>query len=136
MQAGVHFLFCSPQPSPVVPLCRWGWFCSPGLDAFQSLENPLQRQVETQLSPVEHAIFDTCDPGCPRPPSQRFVGLHKGAPETTVQAPCWSGKGDWAAGPWESGMPVESGMVRGGGTAQEGWPMSSRGGGWAGLEPE
>lgn len=95
MQAGVHFLFCSLQPSPVVPLCRWRWFCSPGLDAFQSLANPLQRQVETQLSPESASgTFDTCDPGCPTPSlASVFVGLHEGAPETTVQAPCWVREG-------------------------------------------
>lgn len=48
---GTHFLFFSLQPSLEVPLCKRGWFCSPGLDASQSLSNHLRKQVETQLTP-------------------------------------------------------------------------------------
>lgn len=49
---GLMCISCSvPAALPRGTLCKWGWFCSLGRDAFQSLSNPLRRQVETQLTP-------------------------------------------------------------------------------------
>lgn len=110
------------------------------LDAFKSLLSHLARQMSAWLTPTPLATLATflCTfilqrPGdpllegrrclsafpCPWPASalnaQRlFVDSTRGRPRPPLAAPCLSGKGGRSAGPLESGMPVESGMVQGG----------------------
>lgn len=90
--------------------------------------------------PAAQAVFDTFVPGyalCwgarhPHGPACLQDSTRgRLRPPLTLCAP--AGKGWPGSRGLGVGVPAESGMVRGGGAAQEGLPMSGRGGGWAGA---
>lgn len=126
------------------------------LDAFKSLLSHLARQMSARLTPTPLATLATflctfilqrpgdpllegrrCQPsrvfGLPRPstPSACLWIPQGGAQDRRLQLRACPGEGGRSAGPLESGMPVESGMVQGGWQALT---VCCRGG--AGLGPE
>lgn len=104
------------------------------LDAVKSLWGRLPRQAEARPGPAERSPracraltpgpAEPSPPAClpsahptllsPLFPQRLFARLHQGAPETAAQSSTGSGRGARRRA-WDSGMPVEAGLVGGGG---------------------